>query len=58
MNPFDWKIWILFTIPGLIAIFFAIGVSLGHSLLSAVLSIAVLLFVLFLYIKRKKGEAK
>ena len=64
MNPFDWKnnpFW-LCTLPGFIAAFFVIGVSLRHSLLSGVISIAVILLLIFLYIKRNtkkaKGEAK
>jgi Flp pilus assembly protein TadB len=61
MDPFDWKnnpAWILLTLPGLIAVFFGIGLSLGHSLLSGIISIAVILLLLFLYIKRKSKKAK
>jgi TRAP-type uncharacterized transport system fused permease subunit len=64
MNPFDWKnnpLFLSFMIP-IIALCFWLGVEIGHSLLSGVLSIAAMSLVLFLYISRKskkaKGEAK
>jgi Flp pilus assembly protein TadB len=61
MDPFDWKnnpVWILLTMPWLIVVFFVIGIKLGHSLLSGVLSIAVILLVLFLYISRKSRKQR
>ena len=60
MNPFDWKnnpLFLSFMLP-IIALCLCLGVALGHSLLSAVISIAVLLLLLFLYIKRNSKKAK
>lgn len=60
MNPFDWKnkpVW-LFLIPGFIAVLMGVGINLGHSLLSAVLSIAVIFAVLYLYISKKSKKPK
>lgn len=62
MNPFDWKnnpLFLSFMMP-IIALCFWLGVEAGHSLLSVVISIAILLLLLFIYIRRnsKKTEGE
>jgi uncharacterized membrane protein YfcA len=60
MNPFDWKnnpLWLLLIMP-FIAMLMALGINLGHSLLSVVLSIAVIFVVLYLYISKKSKKPK
>ncbi len=64
MNPFGWKnnpVWLFLILP-CIAVFFGVGINLGHSLLSVVLLIAVIFVVIYLYkgkkSKRPKDEQK
>jgi uncharacterized membrane protein YfcA len=56
MNPFDWKnnpILLLFVMP-IIALCVGLGIHLGHSLLSVVLSVAVILVaVIYLFIRKE-----
>jgi uncharacterized membrane protein YfcA len=60
MNPFDWKnnaVFLQIIIP-FIAVCMGVGIYLGHSLLSAVFSIAVIIAVLYLYIRKKSKKPK
>jgi uncharacterized membrane protein YfcA len=60
MNPFDWKnnpLLLLFVMP-IIALCIGLGIYMGHSLLSAVLSIAVIIALLYLYIREKSKKPK
>jgi hypothetical protein len=60
MNPFGWKnspFW-LSLLPLIFAVFIGLGIGLGRYLLSAVLSIAVISGLIFLYIRKKSKKPK
>jgi len=57
MNPFDWEnspFWLLL-VPAIFALFFGLGIGLGHDLTSAILSIVVICGLICLY-KGKKSK--
>jgi hypothetical protein len=60
MNPFDWKnnpLLLLFIMP-IIALCIGLGIHLGHSLLSIVLSMAVIFVVVIYLCARKENKTK
>jgi lipopolysaccharide export LptBFGC system permease protein LptF len=60
MNPFDWKnnpLLLLFVMP-IIALCIGLGIHLGHSLLSVVLSMAVIFVVGIYFYIRKENRTK
>ena len=58
MNPFGWKdspFWLLLLLP-IFAVLMGLGIGLGHDLLSAVLSIAVISGLICLYVRKKSKK--